>query len=63
MRHPYRELDHFTIDITRHSPPKITTLQSDRNEALEISWIKGHSGNKLHESADRHAAGIAFRPN
>ena len=25
-------------------------------------WIKGHSGNKLHECADRHATRAAFRP-
>ena len=27
-----------------------------------MNWIKGHSGNKLHECADRHAARAAFRP-
>ena len=32
------------------------------DKTIFVNWIKGHSGNKLHECADRHAARAACRP-
>ena len=34
---------------------------NSKHKRVQLEWIKGHSGNKLHELADRHAARIAFR--
>ena len=42
----------------------LTTTNASTGEPRKVSirWIKGHSGNKLHEIADRHAARVAFSP-
>jgi hypothetical protein len=58
----HTEYDHFTIDEIRQKLEDIHYYgchPADRT--IFINWIKGHSGNKLHECAERHAARVAFR--
>ena len=38
-----------------------TEVSPNSTKNIRIEWIKGHSGNKLHECADRNAARAAFR--
>ena len=62
-RHAFREYNHFTIDEVRRKLERTNFYEknpADKN--IHVNWIKGHSGNKLHECADRHAARAAFRP-
>ena len=60
LRHPIRENQHYTLgdirsqlDLIRQEEPEL--------DWFTIEWIKGHSGNKHHERADRKAARVAFR--
>ena len=61
IRHPLREAEHCTLDSirTRLTAINLATLGTEPN--VTINWIKGHSGNKLHELTDRIAARVAFR--
>jgi ribonuclease HI len=62
-RHAFREYNHFTIDEIRRKVNRINYYEKNpADKTIFVNWIKGHSGNKLHECADRHAARAAFRP-
>ena len=61
IRHPLREAEHYTLGSIR---TKLTALNLEAlgtEPNMTIRWIKGHSGNKLHELTDRMAARVSFR--
>ena len=67
-RHPLREPSHYILDDVRTQLQErnfynTETINRSSNSPplCELQWIKGHSGNKNHDKADRHAARIAFR--
>ena len=61
IRHAMREHNHYKLDKIRNQLTERKHYKSESNSQFEISWIKGHSGDRLHECSDRHAARIAFR--
>ena len=60
-RHALRENEHYILDPIRETLKDLDYYTMQKNPFLSIDWIKGHSGNPLHEKPDRHAARIAFR--
>ena len=60
-RHPLRENEHYTLDSIRETLNHLGYYNTQIDPFLAIDWIKGHSGNPLHEKSDRHAARAAFR--
>eukprot|EP00959_Pyramimonas_sp_CCMP1952_P357818 7491659-Pyramimonas_sp.AAC.1 len=65
IRHYLREKNHYSL---LHVRTKLENLhyyteptEAHPTKSLKIAWIKGHSGNRLHECADRQAARIASR--
>ena len=62
IRHYLRENSHYTLSYIRQQLKNLNYYTNQDNKSLiNIQWIKGHSGNRLHECADRNAARIAFR--
>ena len=61
-RHDLRENEHYTLSNIREKLKKLNYYDTNpEHKRVQLELIKGHSGNKLHELADRHAARIAFR--
>ena len=67
IRHMQRENSHYTLTEVRSTLKQLGFYNKkhhnaqNQNTTLTIQWIKGHTGNRLHECADRNAARMAFR--